>query len=324
MPSVPPGFFQRNQFFLALLYFLQCHHAISQSINNPKKRINIIVSSKSDVFDGANFSFQMQSRLNHIFNGRHYYFLVVKSLDDASKRICRILEKENGLIGNMWFDSHGHMGRRVSLVEIGRNEINYLTIKEPENAEAIAAIGRYCDYNTVVALGSCYSGATFTIPAMDKFPEQRMNGDSLMISMSRLLNCAIILGTESWVMAKPGIYNQGDALAGGPLNKRFKDVIFLPSWKKLGEWVSYSSKDGVFRRIRTVSMDKQANICINFQNYLAGEGAEKKQMRIIAKLKTGKFNPSYFYRFEYPPGHTQNPIVKKQPEKTSTSTLETE
>ncbi len=120
--------------FLPLLAIICCCFtttAQDTTIKKNQKRINIVVSSKVRYIDWASYSFQLQSHLNRLFHGKKFYFLIVSSLSEASDRISRIAEKENAVIGNLWIDSHGHYGRRISLIEVGNTEINYNTILDP-------------------------------------------------------------------------------------------------------------------------------------------------------------------------------------------------
>jgi hypothetical protein len=279
------------------------------TLKSSRRRINIIVSNKMTKPDLALISFQMQAKWQRIFHKKEMFVIIAGSVNDLTDKIVKIMDRENALIGNLWFDSHGHMGRRISLFEIGKDEINYRTIRENHIREAIAKIGSYCDSNTNIGLGSCYSAASFTLPPVDKFPEQRMNGDSLMIRVSELMNNATVFGTEGWVMTRPGIFNNSYALAGKPGKNRFKDPVFLPVWKNLGQWKSYSASKGYFKRVETISMDKTGNINSNYMSYLAFEKNRKKQMKSISRLKNGNFDTRYFYKYEFPP-NTSNHLAK--------------
>ena len=281
--------------------------APADSISKPSpRRINIIVSKKMTKPDAALISFQLQAKWHRMFHKKEMFVIIAGSVNDMTDKIVKILDRENALIGNLWFDSHGHMGRRISLFEIGNDEINYQSIRENYIREALAKIGSYCDSNTNIGLGSCYSAASFKLPPVDKFPEQRMNGDSLMIRISELMNNATIFGTEGWVMTRPGIFNNSYALAGKPGKNRFKDPVFLPAWKNLGQWKSYSAGKGYFKSVETISMDKTGNISSNYISYLAFEKNRKKQMKNISRLKNGNFSTRYFYKYEFPPNTTNH------------------
>ena len=279
----------------------------ADSILKPSpRRINIIVSKKMTKPDAALISFQLQAKWHRMFHKKEMFVIIAGSVNDLTDKIAEIMDRENAMIGNLWFDSHGHIGRRISLFEIGKDEINYQTIRENYIREALAKIGSYCDSNTNIGLGSCYSAASFTLPPVDKFPEQKMNGDSLMIRVSELTNNAIVFGTEGWVMTGPGIFNNSYALAGKPGKNRFKDPVFLPVWKNLGQWKAYSARNGYFNNVVTISMDKKGNISSNYISYLAFEKNRKKQMKNISRLKNGNFNTRYFYKYEFPHNTTHH------------------
>jgi len=282
----------------------------ADSILKPSpRRINIIVSNKMTKPDPAAISFQLQAKWQRMFHKKEMFVIIAGSVNNLTDKIVKIMDRENAVIGNLWFDSHGHMARRISLFEIGKDEINYQTIRENYIREALAKIGTYCDSNTNIGLGSCYSAASFTLPPVDKFPEQRMNGDSLMIRVSELTNNATVFGTEGWVMTGPGIFNNSYALAGNPGKKRFKDPVCLPVWKNLGQWKAYSARNGYFNNVVTISMDEKGNISSNYISYLAFEKNRKKQMKNISRLKNGNFNTRYFYKYEFPP-NTTNHLAK--------------
>jgi hypothetical protein len=303
MPNMPGQFYK---YILSLAFSLLSIHSYPFNWNDSiekagKRRINIIVSSKSSLIDPAVFSFQFQAATQQLFHKKKLYFIIPGSVDEMKEKIKKILVRENAMIGCLWFDSHGHMGRRLSLVQIGKDEINYQSIRDPYIEYAFREIAVYCDSNTQIGLGACYSASSAVLPPFEKFPEQRMNGDSLMMRFSEIMNMATVFGTESWVMTNPGIFNSSFALAGNPNRKRFRDPIFLSCWKKLGEWTSYSVKTKYFKRVQTLTLDADGNILPNYMTYLAYEKHQEKQMKIISKLKKGNFNTKYFYIYEFPP-----------------------
>ena len=265
-----------------------------------KKRVNVIISSKARKIDGAQLSFQWQAALTRLFHKRKLYLFYVDSIEEAASRVSKRLEKENAVIDNLWFDGHGHIGRRVALVEIGKDEVNYQTIHEIYISKALEKIASYCDSNTKVGIGSCYSAAIFTLPAVEKFPEQRMNGDSLMVAMGNIMPGSTVYGTRSWVMCKLGIFSNSYALAGHLTRKVFKDPLLEPVWDSQGSWCTYNSSTGVFTDIHTVSMDGQGNILTKEGNYLDIKKQQKQLARKKKKLKPWNFPMSWFYKYELP------------------------
>ena len=265
-----------------------------------KKRVNVIISTKARKIDGAQYSFQWQAALTRLFHKRKLYLFYVDSIQEAASRVSKRLEKENALIDNLWFDGHGHIGRRTSIIEIGKDEVNTQTIHEDYISNALKKIAAYCDSNTNVGIGSCYSAATFTLPAIDKFPAQRMNGDSLMIAMGNLMPGSTMYGTRSWVMSKLGVFSNSFALAGHLTRKVFKDPLLEPIWDTQGEWLTYNSHTGKFTEIKTVALDGEGNILTKSNNYLDTKKQQKRLARKKKKFKEGTFPLSWFYHYELP------------------------
>ena len=239
------------------------------NIDQPVSRINFVVSPKQKKFDQAAFSFQLQVILWKKYHIDDYYVILPGSSKEMAKKITRILKRKNAMIGNIWFDGHGHFQRRRSLFEIGEEEFNYKTIRDSAFTVHLKKLAAYCDTNTNVGIGTCYGGATYTLPAVENFPEQRMNGDSLMIGTSKLLGNATVYASESFVMTRLGIMNSSYAFAGMPGRKKFKDPVYKPVWGKLGEWNCYSGKKGAFEKPVTVSLRNNGSISYKQRNYLS-------------------------------------------------------
>jgi len=269
---------------------------ILSNTNAEPRRLNFVVSPKQKKLDGAPFSFQLQAHLMRWFHRRELYVVIAQSSEDAVNKITAVLDKENAMIGNLWFDSHGHFPRRRSLFEIGDEEFNYLTVRDSVATVHLQRLAIYCDTNTKVGIGSCYGGATFILPAIETFPEQRMNGDSLMMGVSKLFSNATVYACESFVLTGPGIMNAGYALCGSPLRKKFKDPIYAPVWERLGEWNRYSGKTGRFESRVSVSLDPDGSIYVKPNNYLALTKNRKKQSKKLMSLKKGNYNMAVLYQ----------------------------
>jgi hypothetical protein len=285
-------------FFIIFLVYTHCGFAFeADSLPHNKKRLNVVLSNKASRPDPAMMSFHSQAWWNQLFHKKKFRFIIANTADEAVNRISNIMEKENALIGNIWFDSHGHMGRRVSLLELGDVELNYQSIKEPWIKEKVAAIGKYCDSITRISLGSCYSGAGYYSAGTDSFPQQRMNGDSLMKQMAEIMNHATVYGSVSWITTKPGLFRVGYATAGSPEAKKFKDPKFRHAWDSLGIWKSYTTNDG-FRYINTLFLDPDANIKIAEKAFLDLPKNKKKQQKNIRQLEKGNFKDDHFHKYK--------------------------
>src|SRR4051812_21326287 len=74
----------------------------------------------------------------------------------------RIKKSGDKKIGNIWFDSHGHYANGYSSFSIGRDEFNFVNIKDSMYNQSLKCIAKHCDEFTQIVIGSCYGGATFT------------------------------------------------------------------------------------------------------------------------------------------------------------------
>ena len=89
-----------------------------------KKRVNFIISSKIKKVDPAPFSFQLQAWISRLFHRNRLFVVIAGSSEEMVSKVDKILQKQHAMIGNIWFDSHGHFGKRYSLFENGKDEFN--------------------------------------------------------------------------------------------------------------------------------------------------------------------------------------------------------
>ena len=147
-------------------------------------------------------------------------------------------------------------------------------------------LAAYVDHYTRVAIGSCYSGATYHKPATDTSLTTRMNGDSLLIGMASILKGATVYGAEGWVMTKPGLFKKHSyALSGFPIQKKFIDPVYLPVWENLGKWNSYNAIGGNFEQVNSLALTRNGSIHIKAVSYLQKEKYRKRQARRIARIE---------------------------------------
>lgn len=261
-----------------------------------RERLNFIVSPRMKKIDPSFLSFQMQIRLMRIFHGKKLYLITASSSADAVKKIKSIIGKENGMIGNLWFDSHGKYASRKSLFSIGKEDFTYAAINDSLATHHLKELSAYCDTTTQVGIGSCYGGATFTLPAIEDFPAQRMNGDSLMIGLSRLLGNATVYACESFVMTGPGLLNVNYSLCGTPARKKYKDPLYRPVWERAGEWNRYSGKSRSFGEPVSVTLRHDGTIGVKDQRYLQIKKNKEKLNRNLKKFRSGNYNIALLYR----------------------------
>jgi len=287
---------------LLIVFLFSAFQLVPAQEKKTDLRLNFLVSPRLDHFDAAPVSFQVQARLMQFFHKKKMYVIIARSSEDMASQIIAILEIRKAMIGNIWFDSHGHFTRRRSLFEIGNDEFNYKSIRDSCFTIHLKKLSLYCDTNTNAGIGSCYGGATYSLPAVEEFPEQRMNGDSLMIGLSEVLNNASVYGSESFVMTGPGILNASYAFSGNPGRKKFKDPVYEPVWKKLGEWNCYSGKEKKFTETVTVSLNQDGRISFKHKNYLEFEKNREKWVKKLSRLKRGNFNIATLYQEKNGPG----------------------
>jgi hypothetical protein len=252
-------------------------------------RINFFVftKEKSKKTDWLAIYTLARARLKSFFHHKKLHVIKAESSADAAIKIENILSKKKQLIGNLWFDSHGHYGNRYSSFRIGTDQFSYKNINESNVINHLQKIALYCDEKTKVALGSCYAGADFYFPATDSTSASRMNGDSLMIGLGNIFTKSSIYASESWVMAKPGIFTNKFGFAGYPLNKRFKDSVYAPAWERIGKWRELSKRDGKIKSISTVALDRNGNIHTRERHYNEFKKAKTKSGKALKQLKPG-------------------------------------
>jgi hypothetical protein len=123
-----------------------------------------------------------------------------------------------------------------------------------------------------------------------------MNGDSLMIHLSGILNNATVFGSESWVMTGFGIFGSRSALSGYPMRKKFKDQFFEPVWQRLGMWNRYDGQSKTFCQIHSLNLSGDGSIRESEKGYLQKRSNIKKQQKHMKRLKGGNYNLAYLYR----------------------------
>lgn len=273
--------------------------------NHSARRINFVVSPRQKKLDGAPLSFQVQALLTQVrleavvirkLRKKDFFVIIPGTSREMAEMITRILEKKHAMIGNIWFDSHGHFQKRRSLFEIGEEEFNSSNIHDGTTTRYLEQLSLYCDANTNVGIGSCYGGATYMLPAVENIPARRMDGDSLMIGISNLFNHATVYACKSFVMTSVGIMNAGYAMAGAPTRKKFKDPIYRPVWEHLGEWNCYSGAEATFKGPVTVSLKQDGSICVKKRTWLSYKRNRKKLERKLRKFKRGNYNLSPLYQ----------------------------
>jgi hypothetical protein len=238
--------------------------------------------SKLDFF-GKTALFRAKTK-SLLSNGQ-LYAINAQNTAQAVYQILSVLATEQALLGNLWIDSHGLYKQGYSSFHIGSDEYSYKNINDSAATALLRLLARHCDSTANIGIGSCYGGATFTFPGSPTAPPGRMNGDSLMLGMGRIFQKATIYGSESWVMAKPGIFGDKFGFAGYPLGKRYRTRYWQPVWERLGQWNRYSTATGLFEAVNTVALDRQGNITVRARHYQWLEKGQKAVGKNMAKLE---------------------------------------
>ncbi len=260
---------------------------MKQLSSSAKGRVNffIFTRERKGKIDLLAFYTLMRAKAKSFFHHKEFYVVNARSSKDAVVKAERILYKKKKIIDNLWFDSHGHYGNRYSSFLIGTDQYSYKNIGDTSSIKYLQTLTRYCDDKTKVGLGSCYAGADFYFPATDSTPATRMNGDSLMMGLGDIFSKSTIYASESWVMAKPGIFTNGFGFAGWPLQKRFKDSVYAPVWQRIGKWRQYAKEDGEIKSISTVALDREGNIHTRIRNYNNFYKSRKKIAKELRSLQ---------------------------------------
>ena len=248
-------------------------------------RINFYVANKLKTFDLFSRLVIWRARIYGMSRQGRFIIVLAGSSEEAKVKMMDYLKKKNAIIGNLWFDSHGHYINGYSSFSLGKDEFSYKTITDTAYTKHLRALAPYCDDYTKVSIGSCYSGATFEKPSDKGKMATRMNGDSLIIGLANILPGSTVFGTESWVMTKPGIFEKNSfALAGYPMGRSYKAEIYRPIWERMGIWHSYSTNSGVYETVNTLSLTRLGTIFISPMSYLDIKQNQNKLARILKKM----------------------------------------
>lgn len=255
-----------------------------------KNGINIYVISKDKYFDIINRVIVWQTRLTALFHRKKLKVIMATSTADAEKKIASIVSKHNYHINTLWFDSHGKYRKGYSSFMIGCDEYYYKDIADSNYFLAFKKIAAHCDSYTNIGLGSCYAAADFDFPVLRNGKYENMHGDSLLKGVANIFKGSTVYACKSWVMAKPWMLGSKNALAGFPLDKQYKDTIFLPAWKSMGEWHRYSTNTNQIEIINTIYLSNKGDILIQDEPYMIQKKAHRKMERNLKKLRPGLYD----------------------------------
>ncbi len=275
-------------FILLCLLLQYCRAQQSPADTAADERINFYVFTKDadakvDIFGNT---ILWRARAKSLLSGKQLRVVIANDTRQVVNAITTILRTAgNARIGSLWFDSHGLYKQGYSSFHIGTDEYSYHNISDSAYTSTLRQLSPYCDDATHIGIGSCYSGATFYFPGNATVPCGRMNGDSLLIGIGRLFMTSTIYGSESWVMAKPGIFNDKFGFAGYPLGKRYRSRYWQPVWERLGQWNRYRHDTGIFEPVATVALNSSGQITLRSRHYQQLRKGQKAISKNLAKLE---------------------------------------
>jgi hypothetical protein len=262
-------------------------YSLSQSgfTAKPATRLNVYIISKGKKFELLPFTVKVRAFTKSIFSKKRMRVIVASKSEFAAAKVEKLLKKYDAVIGNLWFDSHGLYKNGFSSFSIGEDNFNYKNINDSSHTIFLKKIASFTDSATKIGIGSCYGGASFIHPGSATVKSGPMFGDSLMKGMGNIFAGATIYASGGWVMMKPGIFSDNFGFAGYPLGKKYRTNYWKPVWDHLGEWYSYSAKDGYIKNINTVALTNIGEIKVRARNYLSLGKAVRKQGKAIASLQ---------------------------------------
>ncbi|MFL5738837.1 MAG: hypothetical protein ACJ75B_01360 [Flavisolibacter sp.] len=259
----------------------------STESNHAKPVLNFFIISKPkkgkpDLASRFNI---LRTGVRAFFHSNHFVSIVASSSEDMSKKVLRKIKRKNACIGTLWFDSHGVYKKAHSLFMVGRDEFNYLNIGDEKNIKYLQLLQPYCSDETNIVIGSCYGGATFKRGFAHNNDSIRMNGDSLMMGLGRALKSGNVFASESWVMTKPGLFYGKSSVAGFPMRKLFRDVVYRPAWEHVGVWNVYSGRLDHVMAIPPVTLDGNGSLHVRNKTYISERKVRRKIHRKMQRLE---------------------------------------
>lgn len=250
-----------------------------------KTRLNVYIISKDKKIELLPFTVKVRAFTKSIFSKKRMRVIVASKAEFAADKIEKLMKKHHAVIGNLWFDSHGFYKNGFSSFSIGEDNFNYKNINDTNHTVFLKKIASFTDEATKVGIGSCYGGAHFIHPGSATVKSGPMFGDSLMMGTGKIFAGSTVYASGGWVMMKPGIFSDNFGFAGYPLGKRYKTNYWKPVWDHLGEWYSYSAKDGCIKNINTVALSNIGEIKVRARNYMSLSKAVRKQGKAMASLQ---------------------------------------
>ena len=279
-----------------LLFSFDCIAGDSLMVKHPgvdsaganSHRMNIFIISKPRKFDPGMYFQIIRTGIRNMTRRKKFRAIVAGSSQQMAEKVIRKLKKHNAAINHLWFDSHGYYAKGYSSFSIGTDEYSYHNIRDSLYTQHLGKLAPFCDSATRIGIGSCYGGATFARPSLKSSDTVLMYGDSLMKGLAEIFGQSTVFGSESWVMTKPGLFKERFAMAGSPIPRRFRDVVFKPVWERLGKWNSYNPVTRMFKTVNCVMLDQDGNIGVRFNSYQSLKKVKRKIAKNVNQLKPNR------------------------------------
>ncbi len=266
---------------------LSCDVATNRDKKQKHLNFFIISAPKKGKLDlGSRFNIA-RSKLKSLFRPKKFVAIVAKDIQTASAKIQYRLNGSGARIGTLWFDGHGSYKKGYAVFYTGKDEFNYQSIKDPAHIKPLQELAAYTNEKSKVVIGSCYGGATFFRKSLYSNDTLRMNGDSLMMNLGKIFSESTIYACESWVMTKPGLFRKKASVAGHPLAKVYKDIVYRPAWENMSKWNEYNATKESFCAVNPVTMDIYGNLMIRSDSYTGKTRVKKEIEKNIKKLRPG-------------------------------------
>ena len=254
-----------------------------------QKHLNffIISAPKKGKLDlGSRFNIA-RSKIKSLFRPKKFVAIVAKDMQTASAKVQYRLNRSDSHIGTLWFDGHGSYKKGYAVFHTGKDEFNYQSVKDPTHIKPLEELAAYTNERSKIVIGSCYGGATFSRKSLYSNDTTRMNGDSLMMNLGKIFSQSTIYACESWVLTKPGLFLKKASVAGYPLAKLYKDIVYRPAWENMGKWNEYNAATENFCAVNPVTMDIYGNLMIRSASYAGKVSVKKKIEKVLKKLRPG-------------------------------------
>jgi hypothetical protein len=260
--------------------------AITEPIKKQKKLNFFIISKrKKGKLDLATRFNVLRSKIKSTMRPEKFVAIVAENAEVMSAKVRYRLEKYNATMGTIWFDSHGIYKKGHSLFQVGSTEVSFKTLKDSSVTKPFGELSAFATEETKLVIGSCYGGATYERSSIDYRDTTRMNGDSLMIGLGKIIKHGVVYGSESWVMTKPGLFKRKAAVGGAPGRKLFRDLCYEPVWRKVGVWNQYNVSNSAFQSVNPVALDPDGNLVIRGESFIVEKKFKKELDKKLSKLE---------------------------------------